>query len=228
MKTIAYVRVSTDDQKTDLQKDSILRFCQSRQWAEPEFLEDKLSGRTANRPALKSLLEQCKNGKVETIMVWRLDRLFRSLQDLLQTLQALDSWGVRFVSVQDNIDLGTASGRLMLQVVGAFAEFESNLNRERTISGMRAAKQRGVRFGRPVKHDYQALAGKIRSLKLAHDKDCHRDQGDQGNEQPGNQGDGKNRDGEYCQKLSVRDLAARLRVPKAAIQRALAVKNETL
>jgi DNA invertase Pin-like site-specific DNA recombinase len=109
--------------------------------------EEKRSGATLRRPVLEKLLRNLKRG--DTLVVYKLDRVARSLKHLLIIIERLQERGAGFESLTEHIDTNTPAGRLMLQMLGAFAEFEREMIRERTKSGMQAAKKRGVRLGRP-------------------------------------------------------------------------------
>lgn len=150
-----YVRVSTSDQSTELQKQEILQFVKAREWTQFEVFEDNgKTGTNGNRPALKQLLQSARERKIDLVVCWKLDRLFRSLKDLVVTLQEFQDLGVEFVSLKDNLDLTTASGRLLMQVIGAMAEFEGSLIRERVQAGLKAAKESGKRLGKPRQINY--------------------------------------------------------------------------
>ncbi len=109
---------------------------------------DKASGKLESRPALDALLDQARPG--DTVVVWRLDRLGRSLRHLIETVADLEHRGVAFVGVTESIDTSTPAGRLVFHVFGALAEFERDLIRERTASGLTAARARGRVGGRPT------------------------------------------------------------------------------
>lgn len=143
-KRIGYARVSTDDQHLDLQLDALKRAgCD-------EVYEEKMSGKsTANRPELDHCLKALRTG--DTLVVWRLDRLGRSLQDLVKTVANLNEQGIAFESLGEKIDTGSASGKLQFHVFAAMAEFERNLIIERTAAGLKAARARGRVGGRPAK-----------------------------------------------------------------------------
>lgn len=135
---IAYIRVSTTDQNTDLQHDALIKAgCEV-------FFEDKASGADRDRPQLAACLASLKPG--DTLVVWKLDRLARSLSHLIELIDGLHKNGVEFVSVMDVIDTRTAMGRAMFQITGVFAELERNVIRERTKAGIQAAKQRGKKW----------------------------------------------------------------------------------
>jgi DNA invertase Pin-like site-specific DNA recombinase len=139
---LGYARVSTLDQDPALQQDALLKAgCQ-------QIFVDKASGKLESRPALDELLGQARPG--DTVVVWRLDRLGRSLRHLLETVTELERRGVAFISVTENIDTSTPGGRLVFHLFGALAEFERDLIRERTEAGLAAARARGRRGGRPT------------------------------------------------------------------------------
>lgn len=137
---IGYARVSTDDQTTRSQLDALKAVgCQ------PIF-EDSASGALRARSGLDEALAAVCAG--ETLVVWKLDRLGRSLRNLLDVAETLRERGVALRSLTDHIDTGTAAGRMLYAVLGAVAQFERDVMRERTVAGMRAAKRRGARIGR--------------------------------------------------------------------------------
>jgi DNA invertase Pin-like site-specific DNA recombinase len=148
-----YIRVSTTEQSTELQRQELEAYAKAREWECIAFYEDKASGTNANRPMLKKLMSDARQRKLDCIVVWKLDRFFRSLKDLVTTLQELSELGIQFISMKDQIDLGTASGRLLMHVVGAMGEFEGALIRERVKSGLKAAKAKGTVLGRPTQID---------------------------------------------------------------------------
>jgi DNA invertase Pin-like site-specific DNA recombinase len=153
-----YARISTEDQRTDLQRAALTKSgCE-------HIFEDHASGATtAERPALKRCLKNLRPG--DLLVVWKLDRLARSLRDLVQILDDLHGRGVRFQSLTESIDTETPTGRAMWQMIGVLAELERSLIAERTRAGVKAARSRGVKFGRKpslsteqVKHARKLLA----------------------------------------------------------------------
>lgn len=152
-----YVRVSTLDQSCDLQKSEAQAFIELRGWCLHGIYEDKATGTNTNRPRLKELLQDARRRRFDAICVWKLDRFARSLKDLVVTLQELSELGIHFVSLKDNIDFTTSSGRLMLHIIGAFAEFEASLIKERVRAGLSQAKRKGVTLGRPKLRDDDAI-----------------------------------------------------------------------
>jgi DNA invertase Pin-like site-specific DNA recombinase len=137
---IGYARVSTDDQNLDLQRDALGGAGCER------LFTDTISGAKADRPGLAAALEFARPGDV--LIVWRLDRLGRSLPDLVRLVGELDAKGIGFESLTEKIDATTAAGRLVFHVFAALAEFERNLIRERTHAGLAAARARGRKGGR--------------------------------------------------------------------------------
>lgn len=149
-KIAAYIRVSTDQQTTELQRREILEYCERRGWNVYRIYEDfGLSGTNGNRPALKEMLKDAQTRRFDVVMCWKMDRLFRSLKDLVITLQNLADLQVEFVSLKENIDLTTSSGRLLMQIIGAMGEFEASLIKERVMAGLANARAKGKKLGRP-------------------------------------------------------------------------------
>jgi DNA invertase Pin-like site-specific DNA recombinase len=114
-----------------------------------EYVDRGVSGSKDSRPALNELLADVHQRKCDVVLVWKLDRLGRSLRHLVNTLAELEARGVAFVSLRDNLDLSTPAGRLMFNVIGAMAEFERALIQERVKAGLRNARAKGKRIGRP-------------------------------------------------------------------------------
>ncbi len=139
---LGYARVSTLQQDEALQRDALQAAGCDR------IFVDKASGKLESRPALDALLDQIRPG--DTVVVWRLDRLGRSLRHLIETIADLEHRGVAFVSLTENIDTSTPGGRLVFHVFGALSEFERDLIRERTAAGLAAARARGRVGGRPT------------------------------------------------------------------------------
>lgn len=145
---ILYLRVSTLEQNSDLQRRDLVEYAERRGWSY-EVLEDKATGKNSNRPALKKLMALAQSRKIDGLCVWRADRLFRSLKEAVLAMSTLTELNVAFVSLKDGIDLSTAQGRLLGNMLFALAEFEAELIRSRVTAGLRAAVARGVKLGRP-------------------------------------------------------------------------------
>ncbi len=141
MAIFGYARVSTIDQNLDAQKDALLKYgCE-------KIYYEKASGKNVERPQLQKLLSSLREKDV--VVVYKLDRLARSLKDLIELVNELANKKVDFVSVSDGIDTSTAVGKLMFHLVGAFAEFERDIISERTKVGLESARARGRKGGKP-------------------------------------------------------------------------------
>jgi DNA invertase Pin-like site-specific DNA recombinase len=138
---VGYARVSTQDQNLDLQKDALKKAGCER------ILVDQASGAKSERPGYNAAMQVLRKG--DTLVVWRLDRLGRSLSHLLKIVKELEARQIDLKSLQESIDTGTSTGTLIFHMFGALAEFERNLIRERTMAGLTAAKARGKKGGRP-------------------------------------------------------------------------------
>jgi DNA invertase Pin-like site-specific DNA recombinase len=161
-----YVRVSTGDQDTGMQESELLEYCQRRGWESIVYRDRGQSGVKQDRPALCALLSDLRKRKVDVILVWSLDRLARSLKQLLTIAEECKSLGVDLVSLRQNIDTTLPAGRLMFQVLGAIGEFERELLRERVRAGMAQARRAGKRIGRPaLRHFGPGELERIRTLR---------------------------------------------------------------
>lgn len=152
MRVGLYARVSTLDkgQDTEVQLRDLRSYAEARGWSViSEYVDKGQSGAKDRRPELDRLMKDARKRKIDLIVCWRLDRLGRSLKHLILTLDELQGLGVGFVSYNENLDLTTSTGRLMFQLLGAFAEFERNMIRERVIAGLNHAKAKGKKLGRP-------------------------------------------------------------------------------
>ena len=146
---IGYIRVSTEDQTTDSQRDAL-----TAHGCETIYSEHR-SGKDTNRPELENCLKAMRAG--DTLIVWRLDRLGRNLSDLISIVRNLETRGIGFTSLTEQIDTTTPAGRLVFHVFAALAEFERELISERTKAGLAAARARGRAGGRPRKMDLPTL-----------------------------------------------------------------------
>ena len=158
---IGYARVSTIEQNASLQIDELKNAgCE-------KIFQDKVSGVKSERPGLQEAMEFLRKG--DSLVVWRLDRLGRSLKHLIETVGELENRGIGFRSLQEAIDTTTSGGRLIFHIFGALAEFERNLIRERTMAGLKAARARGRIGGRPRALD----ANKTRLAYQLYDEKKH-------------------------------------------------------
>jgi len=139
---VGYARVSTQDQKPHLQTDAL------KSAACEKIFKEKASGAQRNRPELKAALDYIRAG--DTLVVWKLDRLARSLKQLIETVEEMEGRGIGFKSLTENIDTTTSGGKLIFHIFASLAEFERSIIRERTRAGLDAARARGKRGGRPA------------------------------------------------------------------------------
>src|SRR6202521_5123123 len=152
MKAAIYARVSTTNHGQDIsmQTRELREYCERRGFEiAGEYTDVGISGSKDSRPALNRLMADAKQRRFDAVCVWKLDRFGRSLRHLVNALADLESLGVSFVSLKDNLDLSTPSGRLMFQIIGAMAEFERSLIQERVRAGLRNAILKGKTLGRP-------------------------------------------------------------------------------
>ena len=152
MRAALYVRVSTDHQTVENQIRELTATAEHRGWEIVETYQDAgISGAKGRdqRPGLDQMLKDAQRRKFDVLMVWAIDRLGRSLIDLLTTIQALEAYGCDVVIDKQGLDTTTPMGKLMFQVTGAFAEFERSMIKQRVRSGVKRAKAKGVKFGRP-------------------------------------------------------------------------------
>jgi len=151
MRVGLYARVSTlNGQSPEMQLGELREYALRRGWKIfREYVDVGISGSKESRPKLNELVSDAHQRKIDAVVVWKVDRFGRSLKHLVNALADLDSYGVAFVSLRDNLDLSTPSGRLMFQIIAAMAEFERSLIQERVRAGLRNAKLKGKTLGRP-------------------------------------------------------------------------------
>jgi DNA invertase Pin-like site-specific DNA recombinase len=158
---IGYARVSTLDQNLDLQLDTLKQFgCE-------QIFEEKISGASKERPQLIKLFSILRKG--DSVVVWKLDRLGRSLRDLIDLISKMKDLGVTFVSIQDSIDTSTATGRFTFNIFASLAEFEREIISERTRAGLAAARARGRKGGRRPGYSKEIIS-KIKAVKVLYDQ----------------------------------------------------------
>jgi putative DNA-invertase from lambdoid prophage Rac len=157
-----YARCSTGEQNPAMQVSELREYAERRGFQVVAEHVDIASGSLDSRPELNKLLVLAKQRKIDVLLTWKVDRLGRSLKHLVNTIAELEAVGVSFVSLKDNLDFSTPAGRLMFNVIGSMAQFERDLCRERTLSGMAAARRRGARIGRPR---VEVDAAKIHGLR---------------------------------------------------------------
>jgi len=152
MRTAIYARVSTlIGQSPEMQLAELREYASRRGWEIfDEYVDSGVSGSKESRPELNRLMSDVHLRRFDVVLCWKVDRFGRSLKHLVNALADLDSYGVAFVSLRDNLDLSTPSGRLMFQIIGAMAEFERSLIQERVRAGLRNARLKGKTLGRPA------------------------------------------------------------------------------
>ena len=164
MMIVGYARVSTDDQSTAAQLPELKKAgCK-------KIYQESVSGRTMDRPELERCLNHLEEG--DTLVVWRLDRLGRSLRDLLEIVNRLEKQVVGFISIKEKFDTGTAAGRLIFHFFASLAQFERELIRERTMSGLSVARARGRVGGRKPKLSPQQIRS-VKTLWASHEHTRH-------------------------------------------------------
>ena len=155
-----YVRVSTQDQILDLQK-------QALQKSKIDFLVEEITSSTKKKPKLYALLDKLQEGDI--LKVWKIDRLARSLKELIDISEIINSKKAHLLSITENLDTNSPLGKMYFYMTGLFAEIERNLISERTIAGLKAAKKRGAKIGRK-KGPTKVVKGKIKKAKILYKK----------------------------------------------------------
>ena len=167
MRAAIYARVSTSNHGQDvgMQTRELRQFCEARGWQfAGEYLDEGVSGAKDSRPELNRLMADANRRRFDAVIVWKFDRFARSVSHLLRALETFNSLGIAFVSLSEQIDTTTPTGRMIFTVLGAVAELERSLIAERVRAGLRNAKAKGKRLGRPrVFVD----AGKIAALRAS-------------------------------------------------------------
>lgn len=145
-----YARVSTVDQNTENQLIDLRRYAEQRGWTiTKEYVDHGVSGAKDSRPALDALMADARRRKFDIVIVWKFDRFARSARHLLNALDQFNSLGVDFCSLTDAVDTSSAYGKAMFTIIGAMAELERELIRQRVLNGVQKARERGQRLGRP-------------------------------------------------------------------------------
>ncbi len=166
-----YARVSTDRQTVDMQIHELKEYVKRRGWnLYREFIDQGYSGSDTKRPAFQEMMNEAKKRKFDVLLVWKLDRLSRSMKDLVMVLNELGGLGIDFVSYDNNLDTSTPTGKLVFHVIGAVAEFEKDIIKERVKAGLENAKRKGKKLGRPgvddsVIEEAKALRGQGKSFR---------------------------------------------------------------
>ena len=153
MKVYAYARVSTPQQSLEIQIDQIQKYCDFRKLEIMQFYQDHASGKNTDRPGYTQMIEDIQSNPlgIEAIVIYKLDRIGRSLIDLINIANTLKNKNIGLISISNSIDTTTKEGRLFFYIMGSLAEYERELIMERTSLGLAAAKAKGVRLGPPIK-----------------------------------------------------------------------------
>ena len=168
MRVALYARVSTDDQTVAPQLDALREYAHARRLeVVDEYLDEGVSGSKDRRPALDEMMAKAKRRSFDSVAVVKLDRLARSTRHLTQLAAELEALGVDLIVIDQGIDTSTPAGRLLFNVLAAIGEFELDMIRERTRAGLRAARKRGKRLGRPRVHVPVAKAQTLLSNGLS-------------------------------------------------------------
>jgi DNA invertase Pin-like site-specific DNA recombinase len=164
-----YARVSTaNGQDPQMQVREMCEYCQRRGWPiVREYVDIGISGSKDRRPGLDRLITDAHKRKFEVIVVWKFDRFARSVSHLLRALETFRALGIEFVSLSEQVDTSTPTGKMIFTVLGAVAELERSLIAERVRAGLRHAKAKGKRLGRPTKHVNPAEVAALRAQGLS-------------------------------------------------------------
>jgi DNA invertase Pin-like site-specific DNA recombinase len=152
MKAAIYARVSTSNHGQDvgMQTRELRQFCEARGWTVAgEYLDEGISGAKDSRPELNTLMADAHRRRFDAVVVWKFDRFARSVSHLLRALETFKALGIEFVSLSEQVDTSTPTGRMIFTVLGAVAELERSLIAERVRAGLRNARAKGKRLGRP-------------------------------------------------------------------------------
>ncbi len=149
-KVALYTRVSTEEQKTDLQLMDLKEYIRRREYEIFNTYEDIVSGATKERKALDQLFQDAKHRKFDIVLVWKFDRFARSLKMLVDSLTLFQELGIDFISYKENIDTTTSMGRLIFHINSAYAEFEREIIRDRVMAGIKAKREKTGTWGRKV------------------------------------------------------------------------------
>jgi DNA invertase Pin-like site-specific DNA recombinase len=145
-----YTRISTADQSAEGQTHELKQYAKRRGWQIQKIYADTISGSKGSRPALDEMLKDAKNRHFDCVLVWRIDRLGRSVRHLLEVLETFRVLGIEFISLNEAIDTSTPAGTMVFVVLAAVAELERSITVERVRMGLQNAKRRGVQLGRPA------------------------------------------------------------------------------
>ena len=163
-RVIIYSRVSTKEQSVEMQLNDLRNYVIARGLILVAEYVDIASGSKNDRVNYQKMLNDIRKRKADVVLVWRFDRISRSVKELVNLLEEFKLLGVDFISYNENIDTSTPAGKVIFTIISAFAEFEREIIRERVISGLDNAKRKGIKLGRPTIK--QEIVDKIKSLKM--------------------------------------------------------------
>ena len=166
MKAAIYARVSTTGQTCENQLIELHRYCTARGWEAVEYVDTGISGAKDRRPALDRLMHDARNRRVDVVVCWRLDRFGRSLRALIMAIEELNASGVSFVSMGENVDTASPTGRLLLGIMGSFAQFERERIKERIHAGLARARREGQKLGRKRQRVSQRDLDRVAGLSV--------------------------------------------------------------
>lgn len=173
MKVAIYLRVSTSDQSTAMQRTDLENYAKARGWEIIYFEDEGISGTKERRPGLDALMNGARKRKFDVVLVWRFDRFARSSRHLVSALEEFRALNINFVSYNENIDTSTPMGMAMFTIISAMAQLERDIIRERVKAGINAARAKGKRLGRPnrlpkdIAERAKALQGQFSHAKIA-------------------------------------------------------------
>ena len=156
LKVAIYARVSTTRQNAEIQTRELEEYIKRMNWTlYRSYVDNGYTGKNTSRPAYREMMKAATRKEFDILLVWKFDRMSRSIKDLISTLDELRHHGIDFISYENNIDTSSPTGKLLFHFIGAFAEFERELIRERVMAGLENAKIKGKKLGRPsVKNDF--------------------------------------------------------------------------
>ena len=171
MKAAILARVSTRDQQSvPMQIEAARKYCAGRGWEIVKEIEEKQSGKLSSRPRRQEIIEMARKGKIDVVIVWKLNRWGRSTVDIMLTIHELMAWGVSFVSICENLDFTTPMGRLMAGMLAVFAEFEREMIVENVKAGVAAYRAKHGKWGRrPTARDQKDRVIELRQSGMKPD-----------------------------------------------------------
>ena len=174
LRAAIYARVSTTEQSTELQLRDLRQYVTARGIAATEYVDTGFSGAKQSRPALDRLMDDARKRRLDCVLVWRFDRFARSTKHLLLALEEFRTLDIQFISYQENIDTTSPLGQALFTIVSAVAQLERDLIRERVRAGLRNARAKGKKFGRPRAQVDPTSVAELRSEGLSWSQVCQR------------------------------------------------------